>query len=96
LLRCPSTHQPVDLANPSLLADFNRTIASRRDGSEVRNAAGSTVPHPLEAALVRRDGSAFYPVYDGIPVMLVEEAILLPLASRGRRGSHGRIHDPPP
>ena len=31
--------------------------------------------HPLEAALLRADGSVLYPIRNGIPVMLVEAAI---------------------
>ena len=33
------------------------------------------VADPLEAALVRADGTAAYPVRDGIPVLLAEESV---------------------
>ena len=30
---------------------------------------------PLEAALIRADGAVVYPIRDGIPVLLAEEAV---------------------
>jgi len=35
------------------------------------------VTEKIEAALVRSDGKVAYPVRDGIPIMLVEEALPL-------------------
>lgn len=38
------------------------------------------LPVPLDAALVREDGAMVYPIRDGIPVLLPDEAI--PVDSR--------------
>ncbi len=73
ILVCPETKEPVELAGDDLLARVNKAIA---DGT-VRNRAGDTVGEPMEEALVRGDGRLLYPVRDGIPVMLVDEAIPL-------------------
>ncbi len=35
------------------------------------------LPVPLDAALVREDGAVAYPIRDGIPVLLPEEAIVV-------------------
>ncbi len=63
LLRCPTTSQPLVVANAEQLARLN---AARRAGE------------PLDDALVRADGRAAYPVRWGIPVLLADACIPLP------------------
>jgi uncharacterized protein YbaR (Trm112 family) len=43
----------------------------------MRNVAGATVAEPVEGALVRTDGAVAYAVRDDIPVMLVEEGLVM-------------------
>jgi uncharacterized protein YbaR (Trm112 family) len=71
LLCCPETHQQLELADPAQIEQLNREIAS----GQVRNRAGRTVREPLESALVRKDRKLLYPIRQGIPVMLIDEAI---------------------
>ena len=78
ILRCPHTGLPLSLAAPELLAAVNGRIAHPAAG-EVRNRAGMIVQEPMDGALLPSDGSAIYPVRDGIPVLLVDEALPLPL-----------------
>jgi len=73
LLVCPATHQEVTLASP---ADVQRLIAGVRNG-EVRTVAGAEPDSAFEGALVRQDGAVAYPIRDGIPVMLVEEGLVI-------------------
>ena len=73
ILVCPETRQPVRMADDDLLERVNRSI---REGG-VTNRAGEEVAEPLEAGLVREDGEVIYPVRDDIPVMLVDEALLI-------------------
>lgn len=73
ILCCPSTHVPVRLASSRQLEAINAGI---RAGT-LLTAAGARLDRPLEAALVTQDLKLAYPIQDGIPVMLVDEAISL-------------------
>ena len=71
LIACPETHQPLREAPPELLERLNARIAR----GELANRGGTALKAPLTEALVREDGRVAYPVQDGIPMLLVEEAI---------------------
>lgn len=71
ILVCPASHQPVRPAGEDLLRRVNERI---REG-QVRSQGGEVLSEPLAEALVREDGALLYPVRDGIPVMLSDEAI---------------------
>jgi uncharacterized protein YbaR (Trm112 family) len=73
LLVCPATHQELALAGAEEIARLNESIRSGR----MRNVAGATVAEPVEGALVRTDGAVAYAVRDDIPVMLVEEGLVM-------------------
>jgi uncharacterized protein YbaR (Trm112 family) len=74
LLACPETHQPLREAAPVLLERLNARIVR----AELRNRAGTLVATPLREGLVRADERVLYPVVDGIPMLLIEEAIAIP------------------
>jgi uncharacterized protein YbaR (Trm112 family) len=73
ILACPATRQPLSLLEARGLAALNEAIAAgvvaRADGTPQRDA--------LREALVTRDRKLAYRIDDGIPVLLVEEAIAL-------------------
>jgi len=71
ILVCPETKEAVRLADERTLQAVNASIAE----GEVRNRAGEKIVQPLQEALIREDGSLLFPVRDGIPVMLMDEAI---------------------
>jgi len=73
ILVCPESRQPVRLAEADLVARLNARIAE----GQVANRGGDTVREALTGGLVREDGKVLYPVRDDIPVMLIDEAILL-------------------
>ena len=75
LLACPESKEPVSLAEPALIERLNAAIRA----GQVRNRGGEAVTEPVSGGLVRADGRYLYPIRDDIPIMLVEEAIALPL-----------------
>lgn len=66
MLRCPQSGQGLAWADAELLQRVN-----------ARTEAKATTAGPLTEALVRLDRLVLYPVRDGIPVLLAEEAIPL-------------------
>ena len=75
ILRCPETHQKLTLAGADLVAKINGAITART----THNRGGQVVTEAIEAGLVREDGKFLYPVRNSIPVMLIDEAIPLPV-----------------
>jgi uncharacterized protein YbaR (Trm112 family) len=73
ILACPETKEAVALAGEDVVRRLNERIAK----GELVNRGGEKVTEKIEAALVRSDGKVAYPVRDGIPIMLVEEALPL-------------------
>jgi uncharacterized protein YbaR (Trm112 family) len=71
ILACPATRQPMALLESRGLDALNRAIAA----GGIHRVDGSPQPEPLREALVTRDRKLVYRIDDGIPVLLVEEAI---------------------
>jgi uncharacterized protein YbaR (Trm112 family) len=71
ILVCPETKQPLRLVERS---EVDRLLGEV-DG-EPRTLAGGEVAQ-MEGALVREDGIRLYPIRDGIPIMLIDEAVEL-------------------
>jgi len=73
ILACPETKEPVRLADPELVSRVNSAIeagnATSQDGQKIEKA--------LDGGLLRQDGKVLYPIRGGIPIMLVDEAILV-------------------
>lgn len=73
ILVCPDDRTPLVLADDALVARLNQQIAA----GQLKNKAGDVVEQMLEGGLLRADGSALYPIVDGIPILLIDEAIPL-------------------
>jgi len=66
ILRCPETMQRVRIATPLEIQPFAAQKLTRD---------GAAITIPVDQGLIREDGKVLYPIRNGIPVMLLEEAI---------------------
>lgn len=73
MLCCPETKEDVALADASLVEKLNRLVES----GQLKNRGGEAVKEKLDAGLLRADGKVLYPIREDIPIMLIDEAILL-------------------
>jgi uncharacterized protein YbaR (Trm112 family) len=76
ILRCPETRQKLTMAEPALIGQINGAIAAAR----LRNRGGNPVSEKIDGGLVREDGKFLYPIRATLPIMLIDEAIALPIA----------------
>jgi uncharacterized protein YbaR (Trm112 family) len=73
ILVCPENQSALEPASSDLVARVNRAITAR----SIKNRAGQVLERPLAGGLVRADRAVLYPIIDEIPMMLVDEGILL-------------------
>ena len=73
ILCCPETKQDVSLVDSQTLERLNAEI----EKGELRNKAGQPVKEKIDGGLIRKDQTVVYPIRDQIPIMLIEEGIVL-------------------
>ena len=73
ILCTPDTRKPLREASESQISRVNAEISQ----GKLKTVGGTLLSEPLEDALVSEDGTKLYPVKNGIPVLLTDEAIAL-------------------
>lgn len=73
ILRCPNDNSQLTRADTAQVAELNAAIAASR----LLDRSGKPVERAISGGLVRARRDLLYPIVDGIPVMLFDEAIPL-------------------
>ncbi len=73
MVRCPENRSPLQVADTALIDQINAAIRAGR----ITNRAGQKIPQPIDSGLVRVDRTVLYPVFDDMPILLIDEGILL-------------------
>jgi uncharacterized protein YbaR (Trm112 family) len=73
IICCPVTRSSLELLPEQELLTLNELIGAKR----IKNREDAIVEGALAEALVTRSGKLIYPVRDGIPVLLEDQAMPL-------------------
>jgi uncharacterized protein YbaR (Trm112 family) len=73
ILCCPETKQDLTLADQELIDKINQLIKN----GVLKNRAGELIREPIDAGLIREDRKYLYPVREDIPILLIDESILI-------------------
>ncbi|WP_342349571.1 Trm112 family protein [uncultured Nitrospira sp.] len=73
ILCCPETKQEVCLLDQTVVERLNKRISK----GELKTKGGQPVTEQIDGGLLRTDRTVAYPIRDQIPIMLIEEGILV-------------------
>ncbi len=73
ILCCPETKQDLELADQGLIDKINQLIKK----GALKNRAGEQIKDPIDAGLIREDRKYLYPVREDIPILLIDESIIM-------------------
>ena len=73
ILCCPETKQEVSLLSPDSVERLNQRI----EKGELNTKGGTPVKEKIDGGLLRKDETIVYPIRDQIPIMLIEEGIII-------------------
>ncbi len=73
ILCCPETKQDIRLLEANLVEKVNHGI----EQGELKTKSGQLVTEKIDGGLLRKDGTVIYAIRDQIPIMLIEEGIMV-------------------
>ncbi|MGD9853301.1 MAG: Trm112 family protein [Nitrospirales bacterium] len=73
ILCCPETKKGLSLLKAEEVVRLNQRIKQ----GEVKNKGGQLITEPLDGGLLREDKQIVYAIRDQIPIMLIEEGIVV-------------------
>lgn len=73
ILVCPENHRPLRLADASEIATLNNKIQA----GMISNRLGKRITQLIEGALLRDDNKVAYPICESIPILLIDEALII-------------------
>ena len=73
ILRCPESGQTLRSATHDELDQ----LRVRVDAGEIVRRSGQPLPTAFDGALIREDGRLVFAVWDGIPDLILEDALVL-------------------
>ncbi len=74
ILCCPE----LKTALRELNAEETESVNGMIEKGELKNKKGDAVSEAIQTGLLREDGKILYPVRQDIPILLIEEGIVMP------------------
>lgn len=73
ILVCPETHKKVSIAEDNIIVELNKKIENR----SLKNKSGEVLTEKFDGGLIREDLKVLFPIRRDIPIMLIDESILI-------------------
>ena len=73
MLRCPVEGGALTLVEPEMVARINQDI----EHGEIRDSLGQRIEQPIQGGLINESKTRVYPIRNGIPTLVADEAIAL-------------------
>ena len=72
-LCCPESHQSLKQADQQLVQALNEKVST----GTLKNRAGQVVKEKIDGALIREDSKVVYLIQNKLPILLVDEGVLI-------------------
>lgn len=73
IIVCPETKQTLVLVESETLHRINSLI----EKGEVKDRSGQLIEEKIDGGLMREDQKYLYPIRNGVPVLIIDESIII-------------------